>query len=220
MTKRFLPTNTRKSAGGYDNKALVQETIGLAQQGPVRESVGKVWKSGDASPLAPILEELPNFRVLIVDDNRPIRQLVRSLLLAFGVRNVDEAGSGVDAIRRINADIPDIVITDLEMSPMNGLEFTRQVRESPLSPKPDLPIIVMTAHTERQRIVEVLKAGLTEVMAKPITPKLLARNILTAMDRYQEQVVGKKQPKDSTSQAPKERKQSDVPAEDSSDFFI
>jgi hypothetical protein len=40
------------------------------------------------------------------------------------------------------------------------------------------------------------------------------------MDRYQEQVVGKKQPKDSTSQAPKERKQSDVPAEDSSDFFI
>ena len=145
---------------------------------------GATWKTGNESPLATILEQKPGFRILIVDDNKPIRQLIRSILLSFGVENIAEATDGRTAIRKLQETLPDLVITDLEMSPMNGLEFTHQVRNNPRSPEPDLPIILMTGHTEKRQIMEIRKAGLTEIIAKPVTPSFISRNILAAMGRF------------------------------------
>jgi len=176
-----LPAKTStKTATGYDKSALEREQRRMAQP-----SEKKVWKGAAESPIAGVLARNPNFRVMIVDDNRPVRHLVRSILLAFGVAHVDEADDGGDAIRRLLKETPDLVITDLEMAPMNGLEFTRQVRQNPQSPNPNLPIIVMTSYTEKERILEISRVGLTEVMAKPVTPKLLSRNITTAMENYE-----------------------------------
>jgi len=176
----------------------------------MRDTSVPMWRREKNSPLAPILDVIPEFKVLIVDDNRPIRQLVRSILLAYGVKHIDEASDGLKAIRRLHSDTPDLVVTDLEMAQMNGLEFARQVRQSPHSPNPDLPIVVMTSYTEKHRILAVLEAGLTEVMAKPITPKLLSRNILIAMERYDPRISSRKEAPEPDEDAP----------EDKPDYFV
>ena len=79
-----LPAKTStKTATGYDKSALGREQRRMAQP-----SEKKVWKGAAESPIAGVLARNPNFRVMIVDDNRPVRHLVRSILLAFGVAHV------------------------------------------------------------------------------------------------------------------------------------
>ena len=204
------------TAAGYNLEALQREGRVLRQERsqssnnhwlPNPANQGTQWKGSEASPLARILEKRPAFRVLIVDDSKPIRQLIRSLLNSFEVQNVGEASDGKDAIRSLQDSVPDLIITDLEMAPMNGIEFARQVRNNPRSPNPDMPIVIMTGHTERQRILEIHKSGLTEIMAKPVTPNFLSRNILVAMDRYDRK------------KASQLAAEADDETEDSDDFF-
>ena len=67
----------------------------------------------------------------------------------------------------------DVAIVDFNMSPMDGVEFTRLVRNSPGSANPYLPIIMMTGHSEKSRVFEARDAGVTEFVTKPLTAKAL-----------------------------------------------
>src|SRR5579864_7038785 len=82
-----------------------------------------------------------NLKALIVEDNSHMRSLLRALLNSVGMMDVSEAShgqTGIEALRRCR---PDLVLTDLAMKPMDGLEFTRFIRNDPLSPNPFIPII-------------------------------------------------------------------------------
>jgi DNA-binding response OmpR family regulator len=81
---------------------------------------------------------------------------------------------------------PDFVVTDLSMEPVDGVEFTRRVRQSKDSPNAYLPIIMVTGHTERPRIMAARDAGVTEILAKPINAQSLMLRIA--------EVVGKPRP--------------------------
>jgi CheY-like chemotaxis protein len=67
-------------------------------------------------------------KALIVDDNAHMRALLRSLLNALGIKTVFEAGDGSDGIAELRAQQPDFVLSDLSMSPIDGIAFTRLVR--------------------------------------------------------------------------------------------
>jgi two-component system chemotaxis response regulator CheY len=125
--------------------------------------------------------ENPDFSVLIVDDCRLTRLLVRSILIACGVREFSDAADGADALALIGKAVPDLIISDVEMTPLDGIELSRLIRKNPRSPDRNLPIVIMTGHTERNRIVELRAAGLTEVVAKPLSPSVLCRSIVTAL---------------------------------------
>lgn len=116
---------------------------------------------------------LSKLRVLIVDDSKNMRMLVKTILNALGVQTVREATDGQTALQELRGGPIDVVIVDWVMEPMDGLEFVRQVRTAEDSPNTFLPIIMMTGHTERNRIFKARDSGVTEFLAKPITAKTL-----------------------------------------------
>jgi len=114
--------------------------------------------------------------VLVVDDNCHMRQLVRTILYAFGCKEVFDAADGSQALHMLQAHQIDIMIVDWMMQPMDGIELTLAVRKGDVVPNPYLPIIMLTAHTTRENILKAREAGVTEYLAKPLTPKsMLAR---------------------------------------------
>ncbi len=119
--------------------------------------------------------------VLLVDDNRHTRAVVRTILEALGVTKLREAVDGTDGIQKFQLFPADIIICDRVMEPMDGLEFVRRVRTGNESPNPYVPIIMLTAHTELNKIVEARNAGVHEVLAKPISAKALADRIITIL---------------------------------------
>ena len=122
-------------------------------------------------------------RALVIDDNHHTRALIKSLLLAIGLKQVYEAadgGSGFEALRQHK---PDFVLTDLSMKPVDGIEFTRMVRMANDSPNRYLPIIMITGHTERDLVMAARDAGVTEFIAKPITAQNLMSRIGEIVER-------------------------------------
>ena len=114
---------------------------------------------------------LNRLQVLLVDDNPHMREITASVLRSIGIGRIWEAADGAIAIQRLSEAAIDLVFVDLAMSQMDGLEFTRAVRNGPVSANPYLPIIMMTGHTEASRVREARDAGVTEFLAKPITAK-------------------------------------------------
>lgn len=122
-------------------------------------------------------------KVLVVDDNRHMRALVKTILYSFGVRECVEAADGADAMKELKHFPADLIISDWNMSPLDGLDFVRMVRTSKDSSNPFVPVIMLTAHTERFRVVEARDAGVHEVLAKPISARDLLLRIKGILHR-------------------------------------
>ncbi len=128
----------------------------------------------------------PNFHqlhALIIEDNGHMLTLLHTLVRSIGVKQVSEAPDGTSGLVTLRESNPDFVITDLNMQPMDGITFTRQVRSASDSPNPYLPIIMVTGHTEYARVIEARDAGVNEFVAKPITVANLRAKITQIVER-------------------------------------
>jgi len=114
---------------------------------------------------------LHSVNVLLVDDNQHMRAITSAILQSAGMRNIREVADGSAALDILREHPIDLAIVDFNMFPLDGVEFTRLVRNSPDSANPYLPIIMMTGHSERSRVTEARDAGVNEFVAKPITAK-------------------------------------------------
>jgi DNA-binding response OmpR family regulator len=119
--------------------------------------------------------------ILVVDDSLYMRKLVRNLLVNVGVKKVYEAADGIAGLEAIRTVSPDLVILDWEMPLLNGPELVRIVRSPGVFPAPDLPIIMLSAHGERWRVIEAVRLGVNEYMVKPVSSKGLLDRIVTIM---------------------------------------
>jgi two-component system chemotaxis response regulator CheY len=126
-------------------------------------------------------EMVHGLRILVVDDNQHMRKLVRNLLVNVGVKNLYEAADGIDGLDAIRTLSPDLVILDWEMPLLNGPEMVRIVRSPGVFPTPDIPIIMLTGHGERWRVVEAVRLGVNEFMVKPVSSKGLLDRIVSIM---------------------------------------
>jgi len=126
---------------------------------------------------------LERLNVLIVEDNKHMRALVRTILLALGVKNVLEADDGAGAFKELRHFPADIIIADWNMEPLDGLDFTRMVRTAKDSPNPFVPIIMLTGHTEMNRVQEARDAGIHEFLAKPISATSLYSRFRAIIER-------------------------------------
>jgi two-component system, chemotaxis family, chemotaxis protein CheY len=116
-------------------------------------------------------------RMLVVDDDYYMRKVIRSLLLANGIKNVYEAPNGAAGLDAILTYTPDIVVLDWEMPDINGAEFMRIVR-APLSfPLPAIPVIMLTGHVERETVIEAVRLGVNEFLGKPVSAKSLLERV-------------------------------------------
>jgi len=114
---------------------------------------------------------LQSVNVLLVGDNQHMRTITSAILQSAGIRNIYEVADGAAALDALREHNIDLAIVDFNMFPLDGVEFTRLVRNSPDSANPYLPIIMMTGHSERSRVTEARDAGVNEFAAKPITAK-------------------------------------------------
>jgi two-component system, chemotaxis family, chemotaxis protein CheY len=125
--------------------------------------------------------EFNRLRFLLVDDNAHMRQIVRTLMFGFGAREVWEADDGAAGLEIFIKQRPDIVITDWAMPIFNGIELTQMIRQPGANPNPYAPIIMLTANTERTRVIAARDAGVTEFLAKPTSAKALYSRILSVV---------------------------------------
>jgi two-component system chemotaxis response regulator CheY len=120
-------------------------------------------------------------RFLVIDDNAHMRRILRTLLHGFGARDVYEAEDGASGLESFNHYVPDIVITDWAMPIFDGLELTQLIRQPGMNANPYVPIIMLTGHSEKKRVVSARDAGVTEFVAKPISAKSLYQRILNVV---------------------------------------
>ena len=122
-------------------------------------------------------------KVLVVDDEHYMRKVVRTLLMSIGVRTIYEAGDGAAGLEIIRTNSPDVVILDWEMPGLDGPAFVRTVRSPQTFPLPDIPIIMLTGHSERSRVEEAIKIGVHEFLLKPVSSKALSDRLFSVLAR-------------------------------------
>lgn len=120
-------------------------------------------------------------RFLVVDDNAHMRRIVRTLLHGFGAREVYEAEDGASGLEAFTTYAPDIVIVDWAMPIFDGLELTSMIRQPDANQNPYVPIILLTAHSEKSRVIRARDAGITEFLCKPISAKSLYQRVLNVV---------------------------------------
>jgi two-component system chemotaxis response regulator CheY len=126
--------------------------------------------------------------VLVVDDSPFTRNIVRSLLANIGIKNTHEAADGIAALEMIREVSPDVVVLDWEMPLLNGPELVRIVRSPGVFPVPDIPIIMLSAHGERWRVIEAAKLGVNEFLCKPVSAKALQERLISILLKPRESV--------------------------------
>ncbi len=114
-------------------------------------------------------------RFLVIDDNAHMRRILRTLLHGFGTREVYEAEDGAAGLEAFTHYVPDIILTDWVMPIFDGLELTQMIRQPGANANPYVPIIMLTGHSEKKRIMNARDAGVTEFLAKPISAKVALR---------------------------------------------
>ena len=118
-------------------------------------------------------------RVLLVDDSRTIRNIQKNVLAEIGYADVVEAADGLEALSRVAAEKPDLILVDWNMPVMDGITFVRKVRETDKA----TPMIMITTETEKSRVVEAIRAGVNNYVVKPFTGETLLEKINQTMSR-------------------------------------
>ena len=130
---------------------------------------------------ARIAARLAHTKIVIVDDEHYMRKVVRTMLTGIGVRTIYEAADGPEGLELIRTMAPDLVIVDWEMPGLDGAGFVRMVRSPQTFPYPDVPIIMLTGHGERSRVIEAIKVGVNEFLLKPVSSKALQDRLVAAL---------------------------------------
>jgi len=118
-------------------------------------------------------------RILVVDDEQHVRTSLAAWFREDGY-DVTVAGSGREALQALARDGADILLVDIKMPGMDGLELQRKAREL----APDATVIIMTAYASVETAVEALKDGAYDYVVKPFDPEVVSRLVRKAAERY------------------------------------
>lgn len=121
--------------------------------------------------------DLRKARTLVVDDNSTSLDLMSQILLGFRVQNAKTCNSAKEARELLAGAAFDLIIIDAEMPDEDGLGLTRHIRQQPAGPNFTAPIILVSASTPREKILEARDAGANIVVKKPIAPAVLLSRI-------------------------------------------
>lgn len=127
--------------------------------------------------------DLSRLNVLVVDDNRHMVSLLRQVLSVLGVRSIATASDGRDALSALRQFDADMVITDWVMAPIDGITLLKRLRSGPDSPCPEVPVLMLTAYTDRARVEQARDAGVNEYLAKPISAACLYARLVAMIER-------------------------------------
>lgn len=120
-------------------------------------------------------------RTLIVDDSSVMRKIVERALRQAGLNTmvVFEAGNGIDGLEMLKAERVDLILSDINMPSMDGLEFLRQIRAQNLAP--GIPVVMITTESSEEHVKQAILAGAQGYIRKPFTPEQVKERVLPLM---------------------------------------
>ncbi|MBU6412291.1 MAG: response regulator [Planctomycetes bacterium] len=116
-------------------------------------------------------------RVLLIDDSKSMRAIMRAALQPMGKLDIVEAHDGVDATSKVIACKPQLILCDSDMPKMNGLDFVRALRQTDRN----TPVVLISTKSDRASVVEAVEAGVNNYVVKPFTPDLLRQRVKDAL---------------------------------------
>lgn len=122
-----------------------------------------------------------NITILVIDDQALTRSMVKSILKGLGYAVVLVAENGPIALELLETEKVDIIICDWNMPQMSGLEFLKKVRANPATRK--IPFLMLTAEAYRENVSAAIAAGVSDYIAKPFTPDVLANKVESTLKR-------------------------------------
>ena len=124
-------------------------------------------------------------KILIVDDFSTMRRIIKNLLRDLGFNNTLEADDGLTALPILQAGGIDFLITDWNMPGMQGIDLLKKVRAD--ENLASLPVLMVTAETKREQIIEAAQAGVNGYIVKPFTAATLKDKIEKIFERINTQ---------------------------------
>ena len=124
-----------------------------------------------------------DMKILVVDDFSTMRRIIKNLLSELGFTNMSEADDGKTAWPMLQNGGFDFLVTDWNMPGMTGLELLKQVRAD--DSLKTLPVLLVTAESKREQIVEAAQAGVNGYIVKPFTAKTLKEKIDRIFERIE-----------------------------------
>ena len=120
-------------------------------------------------------------QALIVDDSSVMRKIVERSLRQAGVDSlvVLEAGSGVEGLEVLKARRVDLILSDINMPAMDGLEFVRQLRQQRLAE--GVPVVMITTESSEEHVKQAIKAGAIGYIRKPFTADQVKQKVLSLL---------------------------------------
>lgn len=121
---------------------------------------------------------MSEIRTLIVDDSSVMRKIVERALRQAGLESlvVHEAGSGAEGLEVLRAEQVDIILSDINMPVMDGLEFVRQLKTQNLAP--GVPVIMITTESSEEHVKQAIQAGAVGYIRKPFTAEQVKERVL------------------------------------------
>ncbi len=124
-----------------------------------------------------------DMKILVVDDFSTMRRIIKNLLRDLGFTNTTEADDGTTALPMLQKGSFDFLVTDWNMPGMQGIDLLLAIREDPeLS---SLPVLMVTAESKREQIIEAAKAGVNGYIVKPFTALTLKEKIEKIFERLE-----------------------------------
>jgi two-component system chemotaxis response regulator CheY len=117
----------------------------------------------------------PKMKILIVDDFPTMRRIVKNLLKQLGYENIEEAEDGIQAYSKLKNNGFEFIVCDWNMPNMDGFELLKRIKSDP--ELRDIPFLMVTAEAEKEKVIEAIKAGVSNYIVKPFTAEVLKEKI-------------------------------------------
>lgn len=124
-----------------------------------------------------------DMKILIVDDFSTMRRIIKNLLRDLGFTNTMEADDGTTALPMLQKGSYDFLVTDWNMPGMQGIDLLKAVREDP--DIASMPVLMVTAESKRDQIIEAAQAGVNGYVVKPFTAQTLKEKIDKIFERLE-----------------------------------
>ena len=130
---------------------------------------------------ASLIDQMQGMRVLVVDDSRTLRKLLIRELNLVGITNIQEATDGAEAVERVRAEPFDLMLLDMEMPELDGLDVLGLIKSDPVLSY--LPVIVISGGEQFSKTVECIQIGAEDYLPKPFDPILLRARVYSSLEK-------------------------------------